>query len=338
MRLHADGLLSMRQLSIGYAGQRAPLVERLSASLAAGELVCLLGPNGAGKSTLMRTLAGMQAPLAGEVVVQGAPIHALDPRERARRISVVLTDRVQPWMMSTYDLVALGRHPYTGWSGRLAARDHERVEWALATAGAAELATRPVAELSDGERQKVMLARALAQEPDIMLLDEITAFLDLPRRVAVMSLLRSLAHDAGRALLLSTHDLDLALRTADRVWLLSRGGGFAVGTPEQLVLNGAFERAFASEGVEFDRVTGAFRVRHRTLGSACVVGEGMLAAWTARALERVGYEVLDSPLADVLVQLEDGRWRCRTGASVVACESLEDVLQAIARVQPAGQS
>jgi cobalamin transport system ATP-binding protein len=329
----SNDLLTMRDLAVGYAAAR-PIAERLTASLAAGELVCLLGPNGAGKSTLMRTLAAMQPALAGEVRIEGVPLASLTPRDLARRLSVVLTDRVQTWILSAYDLVALGRHPYTDWSGRLTDLDHERVAWALSTVGAEDLAPRPVSELSDGERQKVMLARALAQEPRVMLLDEITAFLDLPRRVDIMGTLRTLAHQSGRALLLSTHDLDLALRTADRIWLLSRGGGFQIGTPEQLVLSGAFEAAFRSEGVDFDRTSGSFRIHRSHVGGAHVVGDGVLAVWTARALERIGYQIVDADGADVVVQLTDNRWLCRRGSSVRACSSVDEVVRVVQTMQP----
>ncbi len=322
----------MRELTIGYGSARPPVAERLTAVLAPGELVCLLGPNGAGKSTLMRTLAGMQPSLGGEVLVAGDPLARLTPRELARRISVVLTDRVQTWILSAYELVALGRHPYTDWSGRLTAADHERVRWAITTVGAEDLADRLVSELSDGERQKVMVARALAQEPSIMLLDEITAFLDLPRRVDIMTTLRTLAHKSGRALLLSTHDLDLALRTADRIWLLARGGMFRVGTPEQLVLSGAFEDAFRSEGIDFDRASGSFRVHRQPIGRATIVGDGVEAAWMARAAERVGYEIVAAgAAADVIVELTDEVWLCRRAGDVSRCVSIDEVVSRIAR-------
>jgi iron complex transport system ATP-binding protein len=320
-------LLEMSALTIGYRGAR-PIATDLTASLAQGELVCLLGPNGAGKSTLMRTLAGMQPALHGDVLVAGEPLALLTPRELARRISVVLTDRVQTWILSAYDLVALGRHPYTDWAGRLTETDHERVRWALATVGAEDLSARPVSELSDGERQKVMVARALAQEPRIMLLDEITAFLDLPRRVDIMTTLRTLAHESGRALLLSTHDLDLALRTADRIWLLARGGAFHVGTPEHLVLSGAFEDAFRSEGIDFDRGSGSFRVHRHAVGRATIVGEGLHAAWMARAVERIGYDVVAPGVqADVIVELTEGTWRCRMGRERWSSGTIDEVLE-----------
>jgi iron complex transport system ATP-binding protein len=182
-------------VSTGYAAGRGRpriVTEGIDVSLRAGELTCLLGPNGAGKSTLMRTIAGMQPPLAGSVHIEGRDVRLMSARELARVVSVVLTDRAATGMLSAYALVALGRHPHTNWLGKLTDADHAVVRQAMAITGAAEFADRLVTELSDGERQRVMVARALAQEPRTMVLDEITAFLDLPRRVEIMSMLGQL--------------------------------------------------------------------------------------------------------------------------------------------------
>jgi iron complex transport system ATP-binding protein len=214
----------------------------------------------------MRTLAAMQAPLAGEIRLADAPLEGLSAREVARRVSVMLTDRVEAWNVSSYALVSLGRHPHTDWTGRLTAADHARIHWALEVVGAVALAPRPIGELSDGERQKVMLARALAQETPLVLLDEITAFLDLPRRVEIMGMLHRLARESRCALLLSTHDLDLALRTADSIWLLSGDGTMRVGAPEEIVLSGALEAAFAGNAVAFDPRSGLSRLGGRSRG------------------------------------------------------------------------
>lgn len=293
-------VLELRALSAGYpvAGRtHRTVVGPVNLSLHEGELACLLGPNGAGKSTLMRTMAGMQRPVGGEVRLNGVSLAALSPAALARQLAVVLTERVTAGLLSVYDLVALGRHPFTDWTGRLGPDDHAVVIDAIRTVGAEPLAFRLVAELSDGERQKAMVARALAQEPSVMILDEITAFLDLPRRVEIMQILKRLAHEHGRTILLSTHDLDLALHTADTLWVLS-DGAITTGLPEELVLNGAFEAAFASEGVSFDRRHGAFRVRPRGRGRARVTGDGVAARWTRSALERQGFEMADDDGAD----------------------------------------
>ena len=185
-------------------------------------------------------------------------------------------------------------------------------------------------ELSDGERQKIMIARALAQEPDVMLLDEPTAFLDLPRRAEMMQLLRRLARDTQRAILLSTHDLDLALRSADQIWLLPKGGTLQAGAPEDLVLSGAFEAAFRSEGVTFDTYTGAFRSAAQPSGVVDVVGDGLAALWTVRALEREGFcpvrNGMESPLR---IEVLNDRWLVTINGEKREYTSLYEVVAAL---------
>ena len=322
-------VLQTNDLAVGYAGKPPRRVAQgISASLRAGELVCLIGPNGAGKSTLLRTLAAMQPPLHGRVTLMGDNAHNLPPRDLAQRLSVVLTERVNPGLLTAYALVALGRHPYTDWSGRLTARDETIVSDAIAAVGAQALAQRQVGELSDGERQKIMIARALAQQPALMILDEPTAFLDLPRRVEIMQLLRRLAHEQQRAILLSTHDLDLALRTADRIWLLPAGGDLQIGAPEDLVLNGAFEAAFRAEGVRFDPQTGAFRVSSSGAAQRIALsGSGLPAIWTQRALERIGCVVAED--GDLCVEVLGGHWRLLSIDSAHDFNSLAALVEAL---------
>lgn len=336
MTIPSSPVLSAQDLTIGYAPLRRPPVlvaEHLTVALNAGELVCLVGPNGAGKSTLLRTLAAMQPALKGEVYLGGEKASALDPRERARRMSVVLTERVEAGHLTAYALVALGRHPYTDWTGRLSEYDEAVVRWAIETVGAKPLAARLVAELSDGERQKIMIARALAQEPLVMLLDEPTAFLDVPNRVEIMRVLRALTRLTGRAILLSTHDLDLALRTADRLWLLPRGGPLLCGAPEDLVLNGALAATFQAEGLAFDPLTGTFTLSTPRTEFVSVAGEGLAALWTRRALEREGYRVVENgtpALCQVTVTSGDPpRWRVSRGDVVREHESIHALLTAL---------
>ncbi len=336
MSASTASVLSAHDLTIGYTRKRGtPLVvaERLSLQLVAGELVCLVGPNGAGKSTLLRTLAAMQPALAGTVRLGDADIFALDPRERARRMSVVLTERVEGGHLTAYALVALGRHPYTDWTGRLSEHDEAIVRWAIETVGAKPLAARLVEELSDGERQKIMIARALAQEPLVMLLDEPTAFLDVPNRVDIMRVLRALTRLTGRAILLSTHDLDLALRTADRLWLLPRGGPLFCGAPEDLVLSGALATTFQAEGLSFDPSTGTFTLTRPRTEYVALTGEGLAALWTRRALEREGYQVVENgtpSLCQVTILPGDPpRWRIDRDAHSGEHESIAALIAAL---------
>lgn len=334
-----QAVLTTHDLAVGYARKKGmPRIVKsgVSVSLLGGELVCLLGPNGVGKSTLLRTIAGMQSPLSGHIHLLGDDIRSLGPQEMARRLSIVLTDRVDVGIISVYALVALGRHPYTDWAGRITPQDEEVIRWAIQAAGAEYLAHRSMGELSDGERQKVMIARALAQQPQLMLLDEPTAFLDLPHRVDVMRTLRNLAHSTGKAILLSTHDLDLALRSADRVWLMPVDGAVQVGAPEDLILNGALQAAFSRSGIEFDAYTGSFKMNVQHTGTVELIGEGLYTLWTQRALERNGFEVLTngrSHTADFRIEVMkhngSARWHCISPGGDGVYTSIQDLVHSL---------
>jgi len=321
-------ILRIEELRIGYKqGKNEKVVaEGITANLLAGELVCLLGPNGAGKSTLLRTISGAQPTLGGQVFLGDKAIQDFSARELAKKLSLVLTDRVQAGMLTAYEVVALGRYPHTNWTGKLSEKDHRVIQWSIQITGAEELASRVLSELSDGERQKIMVARALAQEPSVMILDEVTAFLDLPRRVEIMHLLRNLAHDTGKAILLSTHDMDLALRSADSLWLLPKNGKLQIGAPEDLVLSGAFETAFAGEGVHFDRQTGGFKLHKQYDRLIKLVGEGELALWTKRAFEREGISVDESANRTVEIRTNPNRWVLHENESIKEFSSIYDLM------------
>ena len=226
----------------------------LDLQLFTGEVTALLGSNGAGKSTLLKTLCGLLPSLHGDIFIEGKPLAGYRPGELSTRVGVVLTERTQTGGISVYDLVALGRYPHTGFFGTLRDEDHAAIRQALDTVGIADKAQRFVSELSDGERQKAFIAKALAQECPIILLDEPTAFLDVTSRMETMITLRRLAHREGKAILLSTHDLDTALQLADKLWLQSADPAEAMicGTPDQLVGNGALARFFGSGTLRFD--------------------------------------------------------------------------------------
>ena len=231
--------IRIQDLSIGYRTKHSVkcVAEGISDSIRSGELTCLLGENGAGKSTLLRTLSGFLPPISGEVFILGKSLSDYKERELATVIGVVLTERTNLQNMTVEELVGMGRSPYTGFWGRLSAEDRAKVGEALDMVGIAGLRERLVQTLSDGERQKVMIAKALAQETPIIFLDEPTAFLDYPSKVEILRLLGRLSHDMGKTIFLSTHDLELALRVADRVWLMSRQGRLQTGLPENLVID-----------------------------------------------------------------------------------------------------
>ena len=228
--------LSFADLSTGY-GNRV-VSSGLTAGLCAGKVTCLLGPNGAGKSTLLRTLAGYQRALGGRM-----------DDVRPETLGVVLTERMEAMGLSVREVVAMGRHPYTGYFGRLTAEDEQVVDKAMRLTHTEEFANRIFQSLSDGERQKVMIAKALAQETPIILMDEPSAFLDFPSKVELMLMLHDLAHNQGKAILLSTHDVGIALKTADVLWLM-QNGGMETGTPQELQESGAID-AFLGESRKY---------------------------------------------------------------------------------------
>lgn len=280
-------------LSVGYAaGTPLVLFEGLNLQLSAGELVCFMGPNGIGKSTLMRTLAGLHQPIDGKVV--GVDV---------KSVALVLTERVATTNMTVHELVGFGRYPYLNWSAKLSTVDEQKVDEALAMVHLDYLSAKKINELSDGQMQMVMIARALAQETPYLLLDEPTAHLDLNNRVEIMKLLRTLARTAGKSILVATHELDLALQMADVIWLATRNKEVITGMPEDLVLSGAFDEVFQLKG--FDLKTGkVFQepFRNRTVK---LEGTGPIYLWTKNALERNGYSINENSDKRVIILSDD---------------------------------
>ena len=215
--------ITLEQLSVGYKGF-SPVVTGINVEIKSGELTCLIGPNGIGKSTLLKTLTGFLPKLGGRLLLDGRDIDLLSQRERAKYISIVLTYKTDVQNLSVAEMVGMGRMPYTGFWGKLNAGDREIVAEAINMVGINHLKDRMVQTLSDGERQKVMIAKALAQQTPIILLDEPTSFLDFPSKVEMLPLLHRVAQPPDKVELLSTHDLELALRSAARLVELNKNG------------------------------------------------------------------------------------------------------------------
>lgn len=254
--------LSAHNLSVGYKhkGNVHIVLSDLNITLERGCLVSLLGANGAGKSTLLRTITGVQEPLAGNVMLSDAQLNSLSQRERSRMIGIVTTDRIMAGGLTVTELVSLGRQPHTGFWGRLSSTDKERVREAMHDAGIEHKANCFVSQLSDGERQKAMIAKSLAQRTPIIVLDEPTAFLDVASRFETMRLLHDLAHKHNKALLLSSHDISLSLLLSDKLWIIDSNRQFIAGGTEDLILNGTLSRMFNSDALTFSREMGDFEM------------------------------------------------------------------------------
>lgn len=284
-------------LTVGYrnSGRELKLFQDLDLQLRAGELICFMGPNGCGKSTLIRTLAGLQQPLNGVV-----------PSKDEKQVAVVLTDRIQSQHMTVNELIMYGRYPYLGWDLKLSDTDQQFIDASIALVRINDLVEKKVNELSDGQMQMVMIARALAQDTPLLLLDEPTAHLDLNNRLEIMNLLRKLAREKNKSILLATHEIDLALQTADSVWLAT-GSSIKKGVPEDLVLDGSFDSVFQFKG--YDLKTG--KVQHEAWRnkSVKVIGEGPVVLWTKNALERCGFRIDEN---GERLEVVDGGWLYRS--------------------------
>lgn len=254
-RIHT---IELKDLTLGY-GERI-LFAGANIGFGWGEFTALVGRNGTGKSTLLRTIAALTRPLSGQIIIDGRPLSDMTAREIASRISFVSTEEVRITNMKVADVLALGRAPYTNWMGTLGREDREKVTESLALVGMTGFAHKAMDTLSDGERQRVMIARALAQDTPIILLDEPTAFLDLPNRYEICLLLRELAHKQGKSIIFSTHDLNIALELCDTIAMIE-GGRFYYGTAQKLIAQNEIQLLFEGTSLWFDPQTSTVKLK-----------------------------------------------------------------------------
>jgi iron complex transport system ATP-binding protein len=308
-------ILSFRDLEIGFKSgkSRHALLPPLNGSAVKGELIAVIGKNGIGKSTLLRTFAGLQDILTGKLAIDSTDIADFSRLQLSAKIGYISTEIVKVSNMKVYDLVSLGRFPHTNWLGRIDASDHNVIMDAISKTGMTEFSNRPVAELSDGERQRAMIAMVLAQDAGIMIMDEPTAFLDISSKYEIIHLLNELTRSRNKTIIFSTHDLATAVSQADKIWLLKEHG-LTEGAPEDLMLEGSFETLFDNKKVEFNSNDGSFTIRNVEKGKIIVKGDGRKRYWTEKALIRAGYGIVDSePAAEVEVPSPSGStWRCRS--------------------------
>lgn len=314
-------ILQAQRLSVGY--HHRAVLQDLDFSCERGQFISLLGPNGAGKTTLLRTLSRHLPPVSGAVQVRGRPLAELRALDLARIMAVVLTDRIVPPLLSVEEFVALGRYPHTDYLGRLREKDRKRIHAALDAVHASVLRQRQFSDLSDGERQKVLIARALAQEPQLLLLDEPTIHLDLHHRFEVMSILRNLCTDQGITVVASLHDVDIAAKISDQVALIKNNGMMAWGSPESMLNTGSVAELYDFDQAVFDSALGGLEIRSRaTKGRAFVVGGQGSGALVYRMLAKKGFAITTGVLQEHDLDFHVAR---ALGAECISVGPMEEV-------------
>lgn len=324
---HPEKILSLELLEIGYHSGTA-ILPPLNAEAATGELIAVIGRNGIGKSTLLRTMAGIQQPGGGVVTCKGRDIREYSPNDLAKIAGLISTEPVRISSMRVYDLVSMGRYPHTSLLGSMTSDDHSAIGSALDQASIRYCSGKFVSELSDGERQKAGIARLLAQDTEIMLMDEPTAFLDIRSKFEVFNLMYRLCHNNRKTIVYTTHDLNMALRYSDRIWLLL-DNGLVQGSPEDLMINGDFEQLFGSSSVVFDPGNGTWSFSEESKGKVYLNGSGIIGHWTGEALKRAGYSLSDE-MTEISIEIKPGPvWVLSTGESSSEHATIYDLISAL---------
>jgi iron complex transport system ATP-binding protein len=306
--------IELKNLSVGYeqpGGTPLEILKGINFSAAQSEMVALIGCNGIGKSTLLRTLAGFQNYFSGHIKINQNELNQLGPKEIARIMSFVSTENIRVANMTVFDLVAFGRYPYTNWLGRLTQTDYRKVDEAIEKVGLRGFENRQITRISDGERQRAMIARAVAQDTPVIFLDEPTAFLDVSNKYEIFHLLQVLTKERGKTIVLSTHDLNIALREVDKLWIVTESGTYQ-GAPEDAVLNGWLNQLFRNENIGFDMQEGEYFFKKEFKAKVKVEGEGLNLIWTLRALNRLGYQIVVKAEPDFFVTAGDNVWTLKT--------------------------
>jgi iron complex transport system ATP-binding protein len=332
--MNSEKILSLNSLKIGYAsgGHEKILLPPLTASAKSGELIAVIGKNGIGKSTLLRTLSGLQPSYGGEILFGGKNVRAFSRLELAQKVGYISTENVKVSNLNVYDLVALGRFPYTDWMGNIDPESHNRITDALEMTGMSEFRDRFVSELSDGERQRAMIARIFAQDTGIMIMDEPMAFLDIGSKYDIISLLRLLSQDNAKTIIFSTHDLDMAISQVDKIWLLLENE-LIEGAPEDLMIAGVFDHLFESPKVQFNSYNGTFSFRKKQKKNIYLEGEGPVRHWTDKAVNRAGFSVSEIKTIPYIIapSEENINWQFSNQNSIVEFRSIYDLVSFLSK-------
>ncbi|MCJ7758009.1 MAG: ABC transporter ATP-binding protein [Gillisia sp.] len=260
--INSNIVLSSKNLNIGYRNKKAEtlIASNINIEIGEGELVAVIGVNGVGKSTLLRSLSGVQEILNGEVFINGSPLKKFSPQQLAEQISVVLTEQPISKNLSVFELIALGRQPYTNWIGTLSSNDISQIKQAIKLVDIESIQYKKCYELSDGQLQKALIARALAQDTPLVILDEPTTHLDIYHQAYVLKLLKSLSFQTKKSILFSTHEINLALQLCDRIILMEKNY-VTIGSPSELIENDVFSNLFPSDLIVFDKISNSFKIK-----------------------------------------------------------------------------
>ena len=321
--------IELQRLSVGYLqpdGSPLEILKEINLDAVTGEMVALIGSNGIGKSTLLRSVAGFQDYFSGNIKINGKNLEKINPKEIARIMSFVSTENIRVSNMTVFDLVAYGRFPYTNWIGMLSESDKQVVHEAIDKVGLAGFENRMTTQISDGERQRAVIARALAQDTPVIILDEPTAFLDVSNKYEIFHLLQLLAKEKQKTVILSTHDLNIATREVDKLWIITENENFQ-GAPEDAVLNGWLERLFKNEHIGFDLQEGEYFFKKKFKAKVKVDGESLPLIWTLRALNRAGYQIVVEAEPDFRVIADKYQWILKSAETTETFQSLYQLLQ-----------
>ncbi|MDG1106748.1 MAG: ABC transporter ATP-binding protein [Cyclobacteriaceae bacterium] len=320
-------LIHTQSLAIGYieGGTNKVLQENINLSLSSGEIISLMGQNGVGKTTFIKTLSGLHKGISGSVYHNDRLIDEFSKSSLAKQISVVLTEKPFTAHLSVIELIALGRHPYSNWLGRLNTSDKQAIDLAMSQTNIDYLARKKLYQLSDGQFQKVMIARALAQETDLIILDEPTAHLDLSNKIEIMLLLKSIA-GSGKGVLIATHDLQVSLQLSDRLWLFNFNQPVLDGCPEDLILQGAIDQTLFPINNNIDLTTGTVKNLDEHKGNVLLQGDPTMVHWTAQALQRNGYAVNKDSPTSIIINCLDYFWKLKSKDTSTSFDSIEDLL------------
>ncbi|MCG1025537.1 MULTISPECIES: ABC transporter ATP-binding protein [Dehalobacter] len=309
-----NNVILAEKMDVGY--EKTVVVENVDLRGIKGQLICLLGPNGAGKSTILRTLSGLLAPVSGTVYINGSDLKSIKKPELAKKLAVVLTEQVSLGLLTVFEIAAMGRFPHTNLIGKLSDEDKGIIQEALQAVNAVHLRDRYYAELSDGEKQKVMIARALIQQPELIVLDEPTSHLDVKHKVEVISILRRLCLEKGITVVLSLHDIDLAIKGCETILLIQDGKIAAQGTPEEIIKAGTIQSLYEIEGAQYNELLGSLEFFSRQYPEIFIAGGNGTGAGVYRALSRAGYGMCCGVLHSNDIDIHIGK--------ALGCEIIEE--------------